>query len=191
MAKFNVEYSMVRFCQDLTWIRDNTIKKSTILSAFEKSGMYPVDASQCIAQLRKFVPSIMETKNRKNEGSLSASLSAGLSEPNLPRIQTQNVARCGVRSGSMEIKNRCKYAVERSCPRRRVESYVSNTRQIIAESEFKDYELSLHQKRRHDELMQKSASRKRLKPTHGGMGVTKEDALVAIAEKRRKEDELI
>ena len=39
IAEFNVEYTITRFCQDLTKIRDNTFKKSTIQSAFEKSGI--------------------------------------------------------------------------------------------------------------------------------------------------------
>lgn len=68
--------------------------------------------------------------------------------------------------------------------------YVSHTRQVIAESHFKEFELSLHQKRRHDELMHKTTSRKRIKPTSGGMGITKEDALKAIEGKRQKEEEL-
>ena len=61
---------------------------------------------------------------------------------------------------------------------------------MIAESHFKDYELSLHQKRRHDELLQKSSSRKRLKSTTGVLGIIKEDALAAITAKRQKEDEM-
>ena len=69
--------------------------------------------------------------------------------------------------------------------------YVSHTRQIIAESHFKEYELSLHQKRRHDEIMQRATFRKRIKPTYGGLGITKKNALAAIAEKRRKEEEMI
>ena len=43
MAEFHLEYSMVRFCEDLTKIRNHTFKKSTIKSAFEKSGMFPID----------------------------------------------------------------------------------------------------------------------------------------------------
>lgn len=67
---------------------------------------------------------------------------------------------------------------------------MSSTQQVIAESHFKNYELSLYQKRRHKELLQKAVSHKRIKPTIEVLGITKEDALTAIAEKRQKENEL-
>ena len=64
------------------------------------------------------------------------------------------------------------------------------TQQVIAEFHFKDYELSFHQKRRHDELQQKTTFRKRLKFTIGVLGIIKENAFAIIIEKRRKENEL-
>lgn len=66
---------------------------------------------------------------------------------------------------------------------------MSSTQQVIVESYFKNYKLTLHQKRQHDKLLQKSFFRKRLKPAADVLGMTKEEALAAIAEKRRKKDE--
>lgn len=151
--------------------------------------MFSIDPMQCISQLRKFVPGSVQKKSRKQFGfSLSAF------EPELPcdaRIRPQTLY--DVEVGLTEWKKKIEAShIEWSDPAREEEldQYVSSTQQVMAESHFKDYELSLHQKRRQDELLQKTTSRKRLKPATGVLGITKEDALAAIAEKRRKEDEL-
>ena len=177
MAEFQLDYSLVRFCQDLTWIRDNTFKKATILSAFEESGLYPINASKCVAQVRKFV------KNTETKNSMSAT------DPTLPvRIQPTTLKE--VEYGLDQWTEKINASMQWSDPIREEElnQYVSHTRRIVAESIFKDYELSLFQKRRQEDLTVQKTSRKRLKPTSGGMGITKEDALKIIAEKRQKED---
>jgi hypothetical protein len=66
------------------------------------------------------------------------------------------------------------------------EKFIENTKCIMTESQFKDFELTMHQKRRTDDLLQKTTSRKRLKPSHA-KGLIKEDAEQAIADKRKKE----
>ena len=66
---------------------------------------------------------------------------------------------------------------------------MENTRKVVTESTFKEIELEQHHKRRRDEVMARSTSRKRLKPIGGPLGLTKEDALQAIAEKAKKEEE--
>lgn len=148
--------------------------------------MWPVDASQCIAQLRKFVPSVIKSRDEKERY-----FATSLVEPILPRIQPTNLQE--VEYGLDQWKSKIDATMQWSDPAREEElnQYVSHTRHIIAESHFRDYELSLHQKRRHEELLYKSISRKRLKPTFGALGIAKEDALAAIAKKRRKEDELV
>ena len=96
MAEFNLEYFMVRFCEDLTKIRNNTFKKSTIQSAFEKSGMYSLDSANCISLLRKFVPGTVQKKSRKDELSLSSSTTASFLESELPRIRSQTLHKVEV-----------------------------------------------------------------------------------------------
>ena len=71
-----------------------------------------------------------------------------------------------------------------------MDQYVNFTQQMIAESQFKDYELFFHHKRRQDELLQKSIFRKRLKPTIDVLKIIKKNALATIIEKRRKKNEL-
>jgi hypothetical protein len=56
----------------------------------------------------------------------------------------------------------------------------------MTESWFKEFELTLHQKRRTDDWLQKATSRKRLKASHA-KGLIKEDAEQAIADKRKKD----
>ena len=51
-----VEYSIVQFLRDLTKIRNNTFKESTIRHAFEAPGMWPINASKCIEKMKTFTP---------------------------------------------------------------------------------------------------------------------------------------
>ena len=58
--------------------------------------------------------------------------------------------------------------------------FVNSTQKIVVEANFKDYELSFHHKRRHDELTQKVTCRKRLRATFSidrDLGLTKENVL--------------
>jgi hypothetical protein len=66
------------------------------------------------------------------------------------------------------------------------EQFVDNAKRIMTESRFKEFELTLHQKRRTDDLLQKVTSRKRLKAFHV-KELIKEDAEQIIANKRKKE----
>ena len=186
MIEFNVEYFLIRFCQNLIQIQNNTFKKIFIQMIFRKSDMYFIDAFQCIVQFRKFVSDV-QTKNRKNEESFSVSFSNFV----LFRIQFQTLKKVEYGLDQWKLKIDAVMQWNDSVREEELNQYVSHTRQMIAESQFKDDELFFYQKRRHDELMQRATFRKRLKPTFEGMGITKKNALAAIAEKRRKKNELI
>jgi hypothetical protein len=56
----------------------------------------------------------------------------------------------------------------------------------MTKSQFKEFELMLHQKRRTNDLLQKVTFRKRLKASHVKR-LIQEDAEQAIADKRQKE----
>jgi hypothetical protein len=62
------------------------------------------------------------------------------------------------------------------------EQFVENTQRIMTVSQFKKLELTLHQKRRTNDLLQKVTSRKRLKASHV-KELIKEDAEQIIANK--------
>ena len=66
------------------------------------------------------------------------------------------------------------------------DSFVENIQTICTQAVLNEVQLSIHQKRRADDLQQKSVSRKRLKPFGSGLGLTKEDAKEMIAEKKQK-----
>ena len=180
ISEFDISYSISRFCHDLTKIRDSTFKKSTIKSAFQKSGMWPIDSTKCIAQLKKFVP----------QSEISRPLLSTSSIDTLPRIQPQTLQQ--VEQGLLEWKSKVQNHTQWSDPIREEEldTFVENTRKVVVESTFKEIELEQHHKRRREEVMARSTSRKRLKPVCGVLGLTKEDALQAIAEKEKKEEEM-
>jgi prephenate dehydrogenase len=54
LAEFHLQYSLKRFCNDLSQIREHTFKETIIRSAFEKSDMWSVNSQRCIDQLKKF-----------------------------------------------------------------------------------------------------------------------------------------
>jgi hypothetical protein len=47
VAQLDVEYHLRSFLKDLAWVRGQTLKKETIKSAFQKSGMYPPCFNTC------------------------------------------------------------------------------------------------------------------------------------------------
>jgi hypothetical protein len=56
IAQLDVEYHLKSFLRDLSWVREQTFKKETIMSAFRKSGMYPPSPTECIKLLKSFTP---------------------------------------------------------------------------------------------------------------------------------------
>ena len=68
LAEFNTEYSLTRFCQDLTKIRDNTFTSSNIRSTFRKAEMWPISRGLCIKQLKKFAAPGVERPVRMLRG---------------------------------------------------------------------------------------------------------------------------
>ena len=163
-------------------------KKTIIFTTFERSGIYSIDYTETISLLRKFVRGTMQKKNRKKRFFFSTVSS---SEFELFRIRFQTLHEMKV--GLNEWKNKIAASNVQwndSARKKELNQYVNFTQQMIAEFQFKNYELFLHQKRRQNELLQKFIFRKRLKSTIDVFEIIKEDVLAAIIEKRRKENEL-
>ena len=56
LSSLDVEYGLRSFLRDLPWIREQTFKKSTIKHAFRKASMFPINAKECLKQLKTFNP---------------------------------------------------------------------------------------------------------------------------------------
>jgi hypothetical protein len=54
IQNLDLEYNLSSFMRDLPKIRQDTFKEQTIIHAFAKAGVWPVDCSIAITQLRKF-----------------------------------------------------------------------------------------------------------------------------------------
>ena len=196
-AEFNTEYSLVRFCQDLTKIRNNTFKASTIRSAFKKAGMWPVNSSLCIEQVKKFAapdvddPVHMLHGQQRKPRIERTTTETSLLLPILPRVQPQTFhdVQQGLAEWLPKVQNTLWSDPSRP---QEFEEFINNTKKIVAKSELNAFELKLLYKRKSDELLQKATSRKRLKSNQslsGGLGLIKEDAERAIAEKQLKKKE--
>lgn len=66
-------------------------------------------------------------------------------------------------------------------------SFIDNTQKLCAKAALTDLQLAIHQKRREEDLQQKTVSRKRLKPAESRLRLTKEKAEEMIMEKEKKE----
>lgn len=64
------------------------------------------------------------------------------------------------------------------------DSFGKETQEVLTKAEFDNYRLSIRQKRRQDDLLQYSTSRKRLGPSGSGLGLAKEQAERRITEKK-------
>ncbi len=82
------------------------------------------------------------------------------------RIESQTCE--DVENGLLEWLSRIRDKTQWSDPSRSMEfeQFVDNTKRTMTESRFNEFELTLHQKRRTDDLLQKATSRKRLKASH-------------------------
>ena len=63
LSSLDIVYGLRSFLRDLPWIRQQTFKRDTIKHAFRKAGMFPVNAKECLKQLKIFNPPKEEEDN--------------------------------------------------------------------------------------------------------------------------------
>lgn len=170
-----IEYSLTQFLKDLTKIRNNTFKASTIRNVFEKSGIWPVNSKICIKQLKTF--------NSESSDLTDDRLSLPL--PSLPRqIHPQEIP--DIEYGlDQQWGPKIQDSMQWSDPIRAEEfnSFINNSKEVVSNSLLEETELKVWQKTRMKELHSKKFSRKRLRPVSGKLGLTKENVEQALATK--------
>jgi len=171
LASLDTEYGLRSFLRDLNWVREPTFKKSTIRSAFRKSGMWPPNSKECLSQLKTFNP----PKEQEDPYSL----------PALPRTP-QKAMEVEASIGKWEEK------VEEliSSPSRpEWHSFCKGTRQVLTHSQLQESELLVHQKRRQEDLERKVNKRRVVHRNDGP--ITGREVAARIADIKRKEDEKV
>ena len=140
--------------------------------------MWSPNVESCIKQLKTFNPGI-ETNSAAEEPSL----------PTMPWVKPKSLVDMEI--GLDEWHDKVEKGMIWSDPARPEEfnTFVNTSKNLCIEGTFKDTELSMHQKRRQDEVQAKSKSCKQLKPVNSKLGVTKEAAEKIIVEKEKKEKE--
>ncbi len=142
-----VKYSMRQFLNDLTNIRNNTFKASTIRHVFEKFEMWSISEKQCIKQLKHFNKHVKTTK---------LTLSLLRQTHDLTDIQH-------------ELKNYWDLKIADNMQwsdfvrKKEFRDFISNIKQMIVNSLFKETKLQMWQTIRQKELNRKKFSRKRLR----------------------------
>ena len=174
LAEFSLDYSLTHFLDDLTKIRDHTFKVDTIKHAFKKSGMCPPNAKECIKQLKIFKPQKAQKASK---------------EPCLPaHIHPRNSADVGegVRHWCDKMSKDILWSDD--ARPEQLSTFLDLTVDVCIGATFDTFKLSLHEKRRLEEI-DVTTSRKRLRKSGSGMGLTKEEAIKMIEEKKRKAEE--
>lgn len=129
LMEFNTEYALSQFFGDLTKIRDNTFKRTTIQHAFKKSGMWPLNAARCIKKLKTYRPDI----ERKPETIIT-------SEPALlsPRVQPTTTAEVDIGFQTWKEKIQRKMPWSDPIEPEEFNSFVECTQKVCVQSTLKD-----------------------------------------------------
>ena len=169
LASLDVEYGLRSFLRDLNWVRAQTFKKSTIRSAFRKSGMWPPNSKECLSQLKTFNP----PKEKEDPYSLPAL-------PRTPQKAMEVEATIGKWENKLET-------LMSSPSRPEWHSFCKGTRQVLTQSQLQESELRVHQKRRQEDLERKVNKRRVVHRDDGP--ITGREVARRIADIRRKEEE--
>lgn len=173
--EFFIEYSMSRFLNDLTWIRNQTFKKDTIRFAFEKCDMWSFDSKKCIELLKKFNSEVD-------------------AEPKLPLLranQSSQFRYLAIMKNA--LKNHWKLKIARNMQwsdfirEDEFNSFLNKSKNVIFNSILRETKLTMWQSRRQQELHEKKFARKRLRAKSGNLELIKEDAKQALINKLAKD----
>jgi hypothetical protein len=140
IAQLDVEYHLKSFLRDLTWVWEQTFKKETIKSAFQKSRMYPTSPSECIKLLKRFTPPKATT-------------------PALPILPRTPIKAIQAESMLFELKNKILEPLS-SATNPKVQSLIKGTKEILTYSQLQKQELRVVQARRMEEVQRKVTKRK-------------------------------
>ncbi len=191
LTKFHLQYTLKRFCDDLSQIREHTFKEIIIRFAFEKFDMWSVNTQKCIDQLKKFAASNMkksELVRMLHDQLITSSNDSSLSLSKRLRIESQNCQDVNenLREWISRIRNIDRTQWSDLIRANKFVEFAANTKRIMTKSHLTKFELNIHQKRRLDDLLQKITSRKRLNAVHV-KELMKKNAERAIAKKQQKE----
>jgi len=86
-----VEYGLISFLRDLTSIQEKTFKRSTIKSAFKRSGMWPPNFKECLKNLKTFDTGKDEEKDQASEETPEPQLPPHERHPMTPKKAADSV----------------------------------------------------------------------------------------------------
>ena len=145
----DVTYDLPSFMRDLPRIREQTFKESTIISAFQKAGIWPISCSTALTKLRTYSqPTIQPT-------------------PSLPIRPITPIPSTfqGVEEGLQRWKDRVPEAFS-SPSRASYRNWITGAEELMATGQLQ--ELDLRVVRRQVEESKKRASRSRARLQYGG-----------------------
>lgn len=135
--------------------------------------MWPPDVAQCIQQFKTLRPDTKDKPSTK--------------EPSLPYTHIQPKTPLRIDIGLQVWQEKIWEGMIWNDPARAEEfdSLVEGTKPICSEAVLNSIQLSIHQKRKEEDLEQKLISHRRIKPPGSGLGLTKEKAEKVIMEWER------
>ena len=174
IGSLSLEYGILHFMRDLHQIREKTFTKETIRHAFRDAGMYPPSVEKTVQLAKKY--GIKETQKTT------------LELPSHPGLTPKT---------PLDVSNGTAFWVDKvlkakprwSSPTREAQfqDFKDAVIQVQTESLVIQFELGIHQKHRQEDISNKKNTRKRLRPTGGISGLTREDAIQMRKDREKKE----
>lgn len=144
--------------------------------------MWPINPDKCVEQLKKFAPQDFTETPENDPTSLPA--------PMPPRVQPTTLMQVELGLDAWQEKIQRRMDWSDPVQPEQFESFIDSSKKIFTEATFNDVQLSIFRKRREEDLQAKTISRKRLRSSGSGLGLTKEKAQEMISEKIRTEKEV-
>jgi len=137
IRKLDLKYTVGSFIRDLPEIRANTFKASTIIHAFQKSGIWPIDKEEALSKLLKY------------SAPQQAEIAGELRPMTLQQTESQ----------LHEWKTRIPVLLS-SPSRRRYSDFINGTEQVLAKAQLVELDLNLAVRREDGQRKRQATNRR-------------------------------
>jgi len=137
IRKLDLSYTVSSFIRDLPEIRENTFKASTIIHAFQNSGIWPIDREEALSKLQKY--------SAPQQAEIGGEL------PSVTLQQTESQLN--------EWKARIPLLLS-SPSRRRYSDFIAGTEQVLAKAQLTKLDLGLATRRETEQRKKQATSRR-------------------------------
>jgi hypothetical protein len=145
----DLEYSLRSFMRDLSQIREQTFKESTIIHAFQKAGIWPVSYSIALIKLRTYSqPSLTPT---------TPTTPTTLQQPSTPKPSSFKESEEGLQQWKAKIP-----VLFSSPSKESYNNWLTGTEEVLASGQLQELDLLILRRQVEEQKKRASSSRARL-----------------------------